>query len=366
MVSNRTAIESKLQFRSKSLIIYNVYYRIGNGLGSKTGSQIIDYRFSEKFKANAEKLLEREKYTGQITHGAKKRLTKAISLLVQSSPEKWIYNPVTKKTENHKLSFITLTLPAVEKAQDAKFTHKYLLQPMLRILRNKYKMCSYVWKAELQKNNSVHYHVTTDLFIRWEQLRQHWNALLRKNGLLQAFQQQYGHDNPNSVDIHSVQKVNDLEAYLVKYISKEYQNSKKLAGKVWDCSKNLKQAKYFTTTLDHELHQQINREIDLGWLKPVYRDHCTILRSRTTDYYQSFSKTIISEYFLHLNSILQWESNKEKTPMQRSNELATVSSTLSQREVLAVTKQDEECTKISSGISQELTIRSYTKTLWPN
>src|SRR5699024_7254789 len=130
-----------------------------------------------------------------ITPGAKKRLSKAISLLVQASPEKWIYNQVTKKNQHHKLSFITLTLPNVDKAKDASFTHKYLLQPMLRILRNKYKMKMYVWKAELQKNESIHYHITTDLFLPWEQLRQHWNAILLKNGLLDAFQKQYGHDN---------------------------------------------------------------------------------------------------------------------------------------------------------------------------
>ena len=366
MVSNGIAIESKLQFRSKSLVIYNVYNRIGNRFGSNTSTVITDYRISEKFKANAQKLLEREKYIGQITPGAKKRLTKAISLLVQSSPEKWIYNPVTKKTENHKISFITLTLPDVEAAKDAKFTHKYLLQPMLRILRNKYKMCSYVWKCELQKNESIHYHITTDLFLPWEQLRQHWNALLRKNGLLEAFQQQYGHDNPNSVDIHSVNKVNDLEAYLVKYISKEYQNSKKLAGKVWDCSKNLKQAKYFTTTITAELHQQINRQIDLGYLQPIYRDHCTILRSRNTDYYYSFSQPNKEAYFLHLKYIRQWENNAKKTATKHSKELATGSSGLLRPDVLTPTKRGYDYTKTYSGISQQLRISSFTSNLWRN
>ena len=257
--------------------------------------------------ANAAKLKDREKYTGQITKGAKKRLTKAISLLIQSSPEKWVWNPVTKKQQHHKISFITLTLPNVEKAKDAAYCHKSLLQPMLRILRNKYKMASYVWKCELQKNDSIHYHITTELFMPWEQLRQHWNALLRNQGLLDTFRKEYGHDNPNSVDIHSVHAVNDLEAYLVKYISKAYQNDKKMAGKVWDCSKNLKAAKYYTKTLDVATHAQILKEIDLGWLVPVYRDRCVILKSRTTDYYQSFSREVVDDYYSHINSISSWK-----------------------------------------------------------
>lgn len=286
-----------------------------------------EFMKSAKFRKNAEKLATREKYTGQITIGAKKRLTKAISLLVQSSPEEWIYNPVTKKTQNHKISFITLTMPPTENAKNAKFTHKNLLQPMLRIMRNSYKMKSYVWKCELQKNDSIHYHITTDLFIPWEQLRQHWNALLQKNGMLEAFIEKYGHDNPNSVDIHSVNKVNDLEAYLVKYISKEYQNSKRLDGKVWDCSKNLKESKYFTTELTHELHQALLKEIDLGWLTPIYRERCVILRSRTTDYYQSFSRPLVEDYYSHLNSILSWEkplkSQMPKSTTSLTNELST-------------------------------------------
>lgn len=285
---------------------------------------------SKKFKLNVQKLKKREKYTGEITAGAKKRLTKAISLLVQSAPEKWIYNPVAKKNTHHKISFITLTLPNVDAAKDAKFTHKYLLQPMLRILRTKYKMKMYVWKCELQSNDSVHYHITTDLFIPWEQLRQHWNALLAKNGMLEAFKEKYGHDNPNSVDIHSVNKVNDLEAYLVKYISKEYQNSKRLAGKVWDCSKNLKESTYFTTTVDFEMHRQILKEIDLGWLQPVYRDKCVILRSRTTDYYQSFSQSVINEYYSHLTKIPSWES-KSQNQMPKSTTMSAIKSLITEK-----------------------------------
>ena len=359
MVTNGIAVESKLQFRSKSIVAYNDYHKLRGSGSNGISESVLDFRMSAKFRENAKKLKERAKYTGEITPGAKKRLTKAISLLVQSSPEKWIYNPVTKKSQNHKISFITLTLPNVESAKDAKFTHKYLLQPMLRILRNKYKMKSYVWKCELQKNDSIHYHITTDLFMPWDQLRQHWNALLAKNGMLEAFQQQYGHDNPNSVDIHSVSKVNDLEAYLVKYISKEYQNSKKLAGKVWDCSKNLKEAQYFTTSLTYELHEQIRREIDLGWLQPIYRDRCVILRSRTTDYYQSFSKSIIEAYYSHLTKISEWENNEKKTTTRSLTESANVSSTSSSRDVSPVTKAVSKSTKVYNQISMLFKMYSY-------
>lgn len=194
---------------------------------------------------------------------------------------------------------------------------------MLRILRNSYKMDSYVWKAELQSNGSIHYHLTTDLFIRWELLRHHWNRILDRNGMLEDFKKKYKHENPNSVDIHSVKKVNDLEAYLVKYISKEYQNQESLDGKVWDCSRNLKQAKYFTMELDFETHKKILQEIDLKWLQPFYRDRCTILKSRTTDYYHSFSENVINNYYSHLKAIKRWESNDTRQTRKSTTKLST-------------------------------------------
>ena len=266
----------------------------------------------------------------------------------------------------HKLSFITLTLPPSEKAKDAKFCHKELLQPMLRILREKYKMKSYVWKCELQKNESIHYHLTTELFIPWEQLRQHWNAILRVKGMLDQFIEQYGHNNPNSVDIHSVQKVNDLEAYLVKYISKEYQNSKVLAGKVWDCSRNLKEAKYFVESLNHDIHTAILRDIDSGHLVPVYRDRCVILRASTTDYYLNFSQSLINNYYSHLTQISSWQKPTKKTPIRRLTESVTGSSTSLLQDVSAATTRGASCMKRSNATLTQLTILSFTSNLWRN
>lgn len=366
MVHNGLAFANEVQFRSKSMVCYQSVHRLGTGLGNGTSAAVAEFRMSERFKANAAKLRNRKKYTGEITAGAKKRLTKAISLLIQSSPEKWIYNQVTKKNEHHKISFITLTLPNIEATKDAKSMHKNMLQPMLRILRNKYKMKSYVWKCELQKNESIHYHITTELFIPWEQLRQHWNALMNSQGLLEAFKEQYGHDNPNSVDIHSVKKVNDLEAYLVKYVSKEYQNGIALAGKVWDCSKNLKEAKYYTSTLTAELHEQILKEIDLGWLQPIYRDRCVILRSRTTDYYQSFSQDLVNSYYSHLTSISSWQKSTKRTSTRPLTESATASSFSSQPERSARITRGSKYSKRSKPTSTQLIITSFGTSYWKN
>lgn len=317
--SFKSFVNYSVQFRSKSVICYQSHHN-----SSTTFNQ------SKAFQQNVQQLKQTEKYSGQMKAGTRKRLTKAVSLLVQSCPWRWIDNPVVNKLVHHKLSFITLTLPDVDQAKDASFCHKHLLQPMLRILRNKYKMKSYVWKCELQKNGSVHYHITTDLFIIHTDLRNTWNNITRKHGLLDNFKQEYGHDNPNSTDIHSVQNINDLEAYLIKYISKEYQNEIKLAGKVWDCSKNLKEAKYFSIDSGYDVHEVITSELDNGHAKAIYTDHCIIIKFSTTDYISIFPNRIVEEYRQHLNSILTWTPSTTQPATPNLTQSSTGSTTSSQ------------------------------------
>ena len=85
----------------------------------------------------------------------------------------------------------------------------------------------------------------TPTFIHWQQVRDKWNNLQRSHGLLDRYYKTTGHYNANSTDIHKVKSIKNLSSYLVKYITKQYQNETSLGGKVWDCSNNLRGAKYF-------------------------------------------------------------------------------------------------------------------------
>lgn len=230
-----------LQFREKSIIGYSEYIYTGNKWRSEIKASLMrDIR------------KEHKSYSGEITVGAKKRLTKAISLLVQSSRKQQILNTVTNKWQSFKLSFITLTIPECNTKPDAKFCNKNLLEPMLRTLRRKYGLKNYVWKLELQKNGMVHYHLSSSLFINHVHLRNEWNRILERTGMLKDFENRHGHLNPNSTDVHSVKKVKNLEAYLIKYVSKDDEFGRTINAKVWDCNKALKSQKYYV------VHQKLD------------------------------------------------------------------------------------------------------------
>lgn len=283
---------------------------------------------SSKFQENALKLEKRERYKGYVSDGVKKRMKKCITLLLQSTPYKYKTNPVTGRTMAHKVSFITLTTPTHEKSLDAKFCHKHLLEPFLRILRRKHSLKSYIWKVELQANGQVHYHITGDSVIHHRELRNIWNGLLDKHLMLQEFEQKYGHKEPNSTDIHNVYKVRNLEAYLVKYICKEYQNETKLNAKIWDCSKNIKESDYFKFQLDTVSHQIIRQLQETQQVVTKYFEKAIFFDFRTNDYYSFFKESIINNFFSYIKSIQEWKPTQNLVKPISCQKLKAVTSSL--------------------------------------
>lgn len=256
------------------------------------------------FIENAKKLKERKKYTGVLTVGSVKRMTKAIDLLISSSPQIQIVNPVTKRHQQFRLSFVTLTFPAAIKLTESKEA-KSILEQMLRFLRRKHNMKSYVWKAEVTKKGQIHFHLTSNVYIHFNELRNYWNRLLVRSTLFDDYFKERGNSDINSTDIHSVRKIKDLSAYLMKYFTKQYQNEVPIKGKVWDCSENLKAAGYFETDMLEEDYFDLNRGVAKGDLKAVEIERCTIFISGKKHMFDYVEPRVIASYHQYLYNVYQ-------------------------------------------------------------
>lgn len=275
-------------------------------------------------------------YSGSVTDHAKKRIRKAIDLMLQLYPRKMTYNPVLDKEVSHQLSFITLTISSKEKHLSAAEGYELLLSKWLLRMRRKVGMKTYIWKAEFQKNGQLHYHITTPSLIVYSLIRDEWNNICRKAGLLSNWNP-YNEKEPNSTDVHSVYKVKNLQAYLTKYISKgnkdvikfwsQYQlsnspndhphtqiesksiikirahiikESKKLPkfkitkGKIWDCSSNLKKTKYFSIIAPSQF------DLKPGSYEIKDCDRCTMYMLQNP--VNILPNNIAKEYFSFLNS----------------------------------------------------------------
>lgn len=221
------------------------------------------------------------RYNGTLTRGGQKRMTRAITLLNQSTKTQYILNPVTGRYFFHRLSFITLTVPGDELVSHRKLYEK-CLKPFLYYLRQKKHGRRYIWKAELQKRGQLHYHIITPAFVDHRELRKKWNKLLSDAGLMRSFVKKHKHLNPNSTDIHERKK---NSRYLIKELGKatdaqilrervlleKQLNAGEIShedycelcaqlndaqaqidGKVWDCSAGLNE-KYFTIMMSDRL-----------------------------------------------------------------------------------------------------------------
>lgn len=226
-------------------------------------------RNQENFKGQAT-------YSGKTTQHGRKRILAAVDVLLQKSPNRRIFNPVKGGEHDFRIGFWTLTL-ADEKFHTATETYKLCLKPFLRAMRG-WGCEDYIWKAELTKRGQLHYHLTTNQFVHYEQLRAEWNKLQKRAGWLDSFARRHKHFNPNSTDVHAVWKVRNLAGYMAKYLAKVESEKEATEGKVWDCSKTLKIPRY-TTELTSEMEDRITEACDLGFAEAIRLDNCTIIRT---------------------------------------------------------------------------------------
>lgn len=217
--------------------------------------------------------LQQRMYTGLITKSSASKIRNSIMLLNHITPHRYIYNPVLCKKVRFKLSFITLTLSALQEASDGYITRN-MLRPFLRHFQASGNMVNYVWKAERQQNDNIHYHIVTDMFMRYNHVLDYWNKLQMKTDMVDRFQAKYGHRSPNSIDIRQCHSDKELDKYLSKYVAK---SGKKINGKVWDCSANLHNYDFPTFHIDSYVYNKITYLLSKFNHERVKYDHCTVI-----------------------------------------------------------------------------------------
>lgn len=208
-----------------------------------------------------------------MTEGSRKRLNRAIAIICEIAEWKTAMNFKLNKEFRFKLNFVTLTLPGAQGQITDQEIAKKVLDPWIKKARRRFKLRSYIWRAERQGNGNLHYHIVTDTYLPYDQLRDTWNDNLNALGFIDRFEKKHGHRHPNSTDVHAIKKVRNLAAYFSKYMAKGERCSEeafthppfphrpyrplmtkkslkfrqmltreqsKIKGRTWDCSTNLK------------------------------------------------------------------------------------------------------------------------------
>jgi hypothetical protein len=254
-----------LQIRPGCLLLYDMSY--WNYLGSvRTWA-----RSNNALPVNV-------KYTGKMNEKSRSKLRFAINLLVAQARWKQVENPTSKRLYKFKINFITLTLSAPQMEVSDKMVKSKMLEPWLKNMRNVYKLRSYVWRAERQKNGNIHFHVTTDSYIPYEAIRDVWNFQQAKFHFITHFQNRNNSVYPNSTDVHSVANIKNLASYLVKYMVKDEKGLDTIEGKVWDCSLNLKLRDRVTYEMSPDDYSLMRMLIEKFPDQLISTDNCSIFQ----------------------------------------------------------------------------------------
>lgn len=238
---------------------------------------------------------ERTNTKGQLSNISIRKIKHAINNLVFISENKKHLNEKGEEF-NFKINLITLTLPSAQVHTDKEL--KALLNDWLKIHEKK-GLKNYVWKAEKQKNGNIHFHITSDHYIHWRDIKTTWNLCLKRLGYIDKYrktQEQWHKEgfkfrtntirnikgkkvewtfdqqkeayirgkkenwsNPNTTDVHSVQKIKHLAAYLSEYMAKK--KGEDIEGRIWGCSHNLLLKPDNLQHIEHQIiHGIFNRE----------------------------------------------------------------------------------------------------------
>lgn len=239
----------------------------------------------DSYNTTPDKKPEKQAYRGEVTDSSRKKLAQACDILFALAKRKTVIIGETGRKVKFRISLVTLTLSAPQNEITDREIKKELLEPFLRIYRKK-GLVNYIWKAELQKNGNIHFHILSDCWFDKNDLTNTWNRLQAKLGFIEKFFQENGHRKPPSTNVKAVRTDKGIQAYLLKYMlkktTKDEEPDKGLKtkisniGKVWDCAIHLKTKNNTAEPIEDHEFELIENLADSGKFKKKVGDHCTI------------------------------------------------------------------------------------------
>jgi hypothetical protein len=243
------------------------------------------------------------KHDGFLSPNAAKKVRKIINFMV------YLSHIMPRDAETlalpyvFKLNLITLTLPSKQMHSD-QYLKRHALQVFLDYMKRNHELTIYFWKAEIQDNGNIHFHITGDKWIHWKIIQTVWNRCLDPLGYIDTFAAQQkelfkngfridlrkvwknkktkqmeavptdlqmnrylkgsqsGWRNPNSTDVHAVSKISNLAGYLAGYLSKKDLLKKSAPGGISACLESFAN--------DYEVLQELKEHYPQHFKRPIH------------------------------------------------------------------------------------------------
>lgn len=251
-----------IRIADNSLCIYSTY----TGKKERSEKQVIN-----------ESNLTRGQFNGELSSKSQSQIKRQIAALVNTVKSAQENNIKNSDGTAPFLTFVTLTLSSKQIHSDNEIK-KACLVPFIQELRECNQVEGYIWKAEIQKNGNIHFHIVVDRYIKWREIRSRWNRIQNKLGYVDRYQEKHSkmtvHEylkenkpnklvnqeklikryqtgkkenwsNPNSTDIHKLESITHVSTYIAKYITKNGKG-RKIEGRLHGCSDSIQKIKLYS------------------------------------------------------------------------------------------------------------------------
>jgi hypothetical protein len=272
-----------------------------------------------------------DKHKGFLSDKARRQLSRSVYTLMGLVNEKILIDGEFK--ENITFATLTLASPQIQSISEAGInyyaTDKQIkskcFNQLMTELRTDYEVDNYVSVCEKQLNGSIHFHILLDRHIDYNLLRRRWNSLQNKFGFVDRYTNKmsqltkdeyfamrtkeykkkitkddiqkienawaYGNTthwtDPNSTDIETLRGVDNIGAYISKYMSKGYGHTDKqmrthiskiagkieindilskafyqIDGRIWSCSQTISKARRCIVECEDYFVQEIDNMVE--------------------------------------------------------------------------------------------------------
>lgn len=247
-----------------------------------------------------EKNLENNTHKGQLSTKSMSKLKNSVNWLLAAAKYKAVYSKREKKKFWFKVNFITLTIPPQKNSVVNEKQFQKCLNTFLVYSRKYRQLHNYVWKVEAHEDKRLHIHITTDIFYHYKDLRECWNRILQREGLLSEHFSKFNNYNPNSTDVHAVHKVRNVAAYICGYMIKKPNLPDGFKGRIWSASYSLSQKNKCYCYLDKGSTRKNFSFVDRPMIR--YKQ----IQGKPDSFGKT--KTVASLYMLHSN---QWATEMD-------------------------------------------------------
>jgi hypothetical protein len=245
---------------------------------------------------------------GLVSNRSAAKLKDKINWLLLIAKEKEVSLNNSDNRWKFRLSFVTLTLASKQIHSDNEIKAVCLNQFLIEAGK-KWGIKNYLWRAESQENENIHFHILSDKFVPWSELRDCWNRIQNKLGYVDRYRDEMRRfhaggfnvrqdllktwsyknqlrayrtgckndwNSPNSTDVHSVVNIRNLPAYLSKYCTKN-KPGREIKGRIWGLSQSLSCLVGIVEEIDSNISDELNVICKRYKDKVIQHDYYTII-----------------------------------------------------------------------------------------